>query len=323
MDTTAAPPSRLAHFPIAFFAMVMGLAGLTIAWQQVQRAWQVDLHIDLVLLALTTSVFLVLAASYLTKLVRHFPQVRDELRHPVKINFFPTVSISIVLLSIAAHPLAPEISRPMWQIGAALHLVFTLYIVNAWMHHSQATIQHLNPAWFIPAVGNVLVPIVGVPLGYFEISWLYFSIGMLFWLILLTNVFYRIMFHHPLDRRLMPTLFILIAPPAVGFIAYTRLSGELDAFARVLYYAGLFLTLLLSTQTPRFLRLGFFLSSWAYSFPVAAIGIASLRMAELSGKAEFLWIGSAIVALLSALVAALLFHTLVGVYQRRFCVPDA
>ena len=66
--------------------------------------------------------------------------------------------------------------------------------------------------------------------------------------ILLTIIFYRVLFHHPIDERLMPTLFILIAPPAVGFIAYTRLTGgELDTFARVLYYSGLFLTLLLFT----------------------------------------------------------------------------
>ena len=91
-------------------------------------------------------------------------------------------------------------------------------------------------------MGNVLVPVAGVPLGYPEISWFFFCIGLVFWLILLTIIFCRVLFHHPIPDKLMPTLFILIAPPAVGFIAYLRLAGELDSFARVLYFTGLFFT---------------------------------------------------------------------------------
>ncbi len=128
-----------------------------------------------------------------------------------------------------------------------------------WIHHDHFEVQHLNPAWFIPAVGNVLVPVAGVQLGFIEISWFFFSIGMLFWVILLTIIFNRIMFHNPMQDKLIPTLFILIAPPAVGFIAYMKLAGELDAFARILYFAGLFLTMLMLIQVKRFAKLQFFL----------------------------------------------------------------
>ena len=37
----------------------------------------------------------------------------------------------------------------------------------------------------------------------------------------------------PLPERLLPTVFILIAPPAVGFIAYVRLTGGVDVFAQI------------------------------------------------------------------------------------------
>ncbi|MEZ5660320.1 MAG: hypothetical protein R3E83_17830 [Burkholderiaceae bacterium] len=165
-------------------------------------------------------------------------------------------------------------------------------------------------------------PIAGVPLGQIEISWFFFSIGMLFWLVLMTIVFYRVLFHAPIDQRLMPTLFILIAPPAVGFLAYVRLVGELDAFGRVLYYSGLFLTLLMLTQAARFIRLGFFLSSWAYSFPLAAITTGSLSMIELTGKAPFTWIGVFLIALLSLVVIMLLVHTTLAIRNDKICVPD-
>jgi tellurite resistance protein len=314
--------NRLAHFPISFFAIVMGLAGLTIAWQKVGHVFALDLPVATPLLMLTAAVFLVIAGLYGLKLVRHGPAVLSELRHPVKLNFFPALSISLLLLAIGFLQVEPAWSRPLWIVGTALHLLATLYVVNVWMHHQHLKVQHLNPAWFIPAVGNVLVPVAGVPLGYVELSWLFFSIGLMFWVILMAIIFYRVLFHDPIDQRLMPTLFILIAPPAVGFIAYTRLVGELDVFGRLLYFMAAFLTLVLFTQVTHFLRLRFFLSWWAYSFPLAAIGISSLLMYELSGVETYRWIGAGLVLLLSALIGVLLVRTLGAVAGHRICQPE-
>ena len=321
MADEQAGAARLQQFPISFFAMVMGLAGLTIAWEKAQHLVAVDLHINLFLVTITLLVFVLLAAIYAAKIVRHRGMVLQELRHPVKLNFFPTISISLLLLAIAFMPVDIQLSRPLWILGASLHLLFTLYVVNVWIHHEHFEVHHLNPAWFIPAVGNVLVPVSGAPLGYLEVSWFFFSIGMLFWVILMTIIFYRVLFHHPIDQRLMPTLFILIAPPAVGFIAYLRLAGELDAFARVLYYSGLFLTLLLFSQAGRFARLEFFLSWWAYSFPLAAISIASMLMYEQTGGLAFAWIGGALLTILTLVVALLVFRTAKAALGRRICVP--
>jgi hypothetical protein len=97
--------------------------------------------------------------------------------------------------------------------------------------------------------------------------------------------------HEPLPVRLTPTLFIFLAPPSVGFVSYTALTGQLDAAligqldaaARVLYYTALFLTLLLATNAARFLEVPFYLSAWAYSFPLAAMTIATLVMFARSG----------------------------------------
>lgn len=321
MDQQSKVQSRLENFPISFFAMVMGLAGLTIGWEKFQHLNGVDLHVNLWLVGITTGVFLGLCLIYSAKLLRYRQAVVKELRHPVKLNFFPTLSISLLLLAVATLPLDLAVSRQLWLAGSLLHLGFTLYVVNVWMHHEQFKIQHLNPAWFIPAVGNVLVPVAGVTHGFAEVSWFFFSVGILFWLILVTIIFNRVLFHNPLDEKLMPTLFILIAPPAVGFIAYTRLVGDLDGFGRVLYFGGLFLTLLLFTQARRFLKLGFFLSWWAYSFPLAAISIASMTMFVLTGADTYRWLGNGLL-LLTLLIGLLLVRTTAAVKRHGICVPE-
>lgn len=313
--------ARLENFPISFFAMVMGLAGLTIAWQKAQHLLGMDLHISPWLLGVTAGAFVGLVVFYASKLLRHRVEVIKELNHPIKLNFFPTISISLLLLAIAFLPMDAGVSRPLWWAGSVLHLLFTLYVMNVWIHHAHFEVHHMNPAWFIPAVGNVLVPVAGIPLGQVDVSWFFFSVGMLFWIVLMTIIFYRVLFHNPIDEKLMPTLFILIAPPAVGFIAYMRLVGELDAFARILYYSGLFLTLLLFSQTPRFLKLGFFLSWWAYSFPLAAISIASMVMFEQTGIAFYAWIGGGLLLILTAVVLLLVARTAHAVVRRRICLP--
>ncbi len=314
--------NRLANFPVSFFSVVMGLCGLTIAWEKAQHAYQVQLGITPILVGIVTAVFVLLLFVYGSKLVLHTSSIKKELKHPVKLSFFPSISISFILLSIAYLNINEAISRPLWIIGIILHLGFTLYVISSWMHHEHFKINHINPAWFIPAVGNVLVPIAGVALGYIDVSWFFFSIGMLFWIVLMTIFFNRILFHDPMDTHLLPTLFILIAPPAVGFLAYMRLNGGMDNFAHFLYFAALFLTLLLLSQARRFIRLPFFLSWWAYSFPLAAITIASFVVFESTQKQIYLWIASGLLALVTILVGIIIVATLNAIRKKGICVGE-
>jgi tellurite resistance protein len=313
--------SRLKYFPVSFFAMVMGLTGLSIAWRKAEAIFALPLRMSEALLGLAGAAFAVLMVLYLYKLLRFRPAVFNELAHPVQLNFFPTISISLLLLGVATLDLWPGVAGILWVLGSAMHLLLTLYILGAWIHQQHFEIHHINPAWFIPVVGNVLVPIAGVPLGFVELSWFYFSIGLLFWLVLFAIIIYRVLFHQPLQERLMPTFFILIAPPAVGFIAYLQLTSDLDAFARVLFYNGLFLTLLLATQLAHFVRLKFYLSWWAYSFPLAAITIATLGMYRLTGIIALALIGWALLILVTLGVVYLLYRTARAVSLGKICVP--
>jgi tellurite resistance protein len=330
MAQTAIDTRRLPNFPISFFAMVMGLSGLTIASEKALHVFAPELgglgigstdNVGLWMASTSAAVFSLLLLFYLAKLVVYPKAVLEELRHPIKLNFFAAVSISLLLLSIAFLPVNEAISRPLWMVGASLHLLFTLYIVSVWIHHEHFEVHHMNPAWFIPAVGNVLVPVAGVPLGFLDVSWFFFSIGMLFWGLLMTIIFYRLLFHTPIPERFMPTLFILIAPPAVGFIAYMRLVGELDPIAMVLYYSALFLTLLLFAQVRYFVRLKFFLSWWAYTFPLAAISIASMLMFEQGQGDAYRWIGAGLLTVLTLVVSFLLIRTLYAIFRHGICLP--
>lgn len=314
--------NRLENFPVSFFAMVMGMAGITIAWQKCASLLHFGSSVYAFLVPFTLAIFAVLSLLYGWKLLRYRQAVSREIHNPVKLNFFPAFSISLLLIAIFLLPMNTAVAHGFWITGVAIHFVFTLYVMKVWIHHEGLEVHHINPAWFIPVVGNVLVPIAGTHLGYTEISWFFFSIGIVFWLVLFTIIFYRVLFHQPLPEQLMPTFFILIAPPAVGFLSYVNLTGELDAFARVLYFLALFLTILLLTQYRYFLRLRFFLSWWAYSFPLAAVTISTMRMYELTSKNGFYYLGETMLALLSIVILILLYKTFRAITGHHICVDE-
>jgi tellurite resistance protein len=312
--------ARLKNFPISWFSIIMGLVGFTIAWAKAEKLFLLNVDISSWLLGLSVVLASLIGTVYLAKLILHPGEVAAEVHHPVKLAFVPTISISLILLSIATLHAAPHASFWLWSIGTVLQLVLTLYVLSSWIHHDKYEIQHLNPAWFIPVVGNILVPIAGVHHAPEEISWFFFSSGLFFWPVLTAILFYRLIFHASLPAKMIPTLFIVIAPPAVGFISYLNLVGSVDVFAMMLYYLGLFFTLQIATQITYFSKLQFFLSWWAYSFPLAAITIATLAMAEHTGVPFFFTLATVLLAILSLVIAGLLARTLLAVFRREICV---
>ncbi len=314
--------SRIQNFPISFFSMILGLAGLSIAFQKAEKVLQFPVHISWHILMMTVAIFVFMTIIYLIKVIKFKDAVKDEFNNPIKLSFFPTFSISLLLLSIGFLSVDMTISKYLWILGAIIHLVFTIKIISIWIQHTKFDIKYMNPAWFIPAVGNVLVPVSGVHHFSPEISWFFFSVGLFFWISLFVIFFNRIIFHHPLPDRLLPTLFILIAPPAVGFIAFVQLTGEVNAFAKILYYVALFIVLLLLAQIQLFKKIEFYLSWWAYSFPIAAITIATILMFHKTNLVMFKYLSWTLFVALNTVIIMLLIKTIAAIFKKEICVEE-
>lgn len=320
--THAGAGNRLEHFPVPFFAVVMGLSGLTLALHAAESAMGVPPGASLAVYWATVAAGVVIAALYTLKILRYPQAVAQEWHHPVRLAFFPAISISLLLLATATHAMAPLVAHVLWLLGMALQGVLTIAVVSGWISSRSFQTGHLTPAWFIPAVGNVLVPIVGVPLGYVEISWYFMAVGLLFWIVLLTLVMNRLIFHDPMPGKLQPTLVILIAPPAVAFLSWMRLTGEVDAFARLLINMAYLFTLIVAVNLPRIVKLPFALSFWALSFPFAAVTIASFRFAEATGSAAHEVFGLVTLAVLVVVIAGLVARTIRAIGAGQICVPE-
>lgn len=314
--------SKLEHFPITLMPSVMGLLGLAIAYLKFQHFYQVSFPVGQIILYFTCGWFGLLLTVQLIRLVQYPEAVIKDWNHPIRVNFFPAMSICFLLLAIAFQEIHQnQAARILWLIGTPLHLVFLLGILNRWFHHPQF-LKTLNPAWFIPVVGPILVPVVGAQLFHPEISWFFFSAGLIFWIVLLAIFTYRILFHEPMAPKLLPTLFILMAPASVGFIAYIKLTGQFDSFSRVLFYFGVFVAVMLFSMWREFRKVPFFLSWWGYTFPLDALTISFFLMYKMSGLLFFKQAALGLLILTTIVVLNVLIRTVVHATRGQICVPE-
>lgn len=313
--------ARLQNFPIMMFAIVMGLSGLTIAYQRAAQLFHFTTIIPTCLAIVTCLAFLNIAVTYVYKVLKYPQQVKDEFNHPVRINFFAAIPISLLLLSIMFQQIQMTVATGLWWIGMILQGYLTFYTISFWINRN-LEIQFSNPAWFIPIVGNVLVPVGGAEIVNHNFLMYFFAIGILFWIVLLTIIMNRIIFHHLLAEKFMPTLFIFIAPPAVGTISYVKLTGDFDLFASFLYNIGLFFTLLLLFMYKNFIRLEFFISWWAFTFPLTAMTIASILAYHQTGSLFCYYAALGLLVLASCVVAFVAYKTIYHMLKKEICVIE-
>lgn len=317
------PEQRLAHFHITLFASVMGLSGLALALHAAAGYFGWGPGLPRFALAVAAADLIAVTLFYALKALRYPGAVAQEWAHPVKLNFFPAIPISLMLVATALRFELPGAALWLWGVGVVLQAGLALAVIAAWMGPRTFGLGQVNPAWFIPAVGNVVVPVAGVPLGFADLSWLFFATGVLFWAALLPILLLRLITQPALPARLQPTLAILVAPPSVAFLSWLQLNGgELDGFARVLINGGLAFGALATVLLVQAMRPPFALSWWALSFPLASLTISCLRYADLAGSALHGTLGAGLLALLVVIVTGLVARTLLGMTRGEICRPE-
>ncbi|MCC5809638.1 MAG: SLAC1 anion channel family protein [Ectothiorhodospiraceae bacterium] len=299
------------HLPLPLFAAVMGLSGLGLVWHAVEARWHLPPLVSSMSTGAAVLVFALLAVGYSCKWLRYPDRVMAELRHPVRINFLPAISISLILLGLLLRDWAPPVATALWMLGAALQLLLTVIIVTIWLE-TERPLPSMNPAWFIPAVGNILVPLAAAPAGYTMVAWFFMATGLFFWGMLITLVFFRLVTGPQLEPPMRPTLAVMLAPPSVAFMAWLSLTGGTGIPGHLLYFIGLLTFLLLIPQVPGFLRLPYFPSWWAYTFPLAAFTASSFQFAESGSLQAGIPLGL-LAALTTVVILLVTLRTLIAI----------
>ncbi len=287
--------------PIRFAPAVMSLFGLALAWRALSDlgGWESGfgriISIGALLLGLVTFGSIVLHQFQKGALKETFenPQLR----------VLPAcLTVGLMLLSALLAPHMPRLANAMIWIAALGHFLLLAWLINGWFRGGLA-LEIISPVWFIPVVGNIVVPVGAIASGEVMLAWFGFSVGIVLWLMLLPIVFFRLIHGKPMPDELESTQMVLVAPPAIGSVSWSLLAGDQAVVPGVVLLSVAFFLML--TMVPMVLRVisrPFVPANWAFGFPLAALSTGLATYSILLERDILMGVGLVILLLVSALI---------------------
>ena len=283
------PQPPLKFLSPAWFSVVMGLAGLALAWLRAEASMGEPARwLAMGLGALAATVFVVLLVLSLRRAQQFGEAVEQDLNHPVRHAFVAAVPVGLLLLlALFVQVLgpAPWLSAA-WYVVASAQLFVTWWALSRWLkagapdaNGSVAMWAGITPVLFIPVVGNVVAPLAGLALGHHTWSVMQLAIALFFWPLVLVLVLARRAAHSALPPKLLPTWFIAVAPPSVLGLVALQFDTPLW-LAQMAWAVAAFTLLWVAPVLRRAAGEGFHMGFWALSFPMAAFTSLTLGLAN-------------------------------------------
>ena len=319
-------PDALKYLAPNWFAIVMGLTGLSLAWG---RATPILGDMAgagaMVLAVLAALMFAVLLLFSVLRAQHHAAALAADLKHPVRHAFVATLPISLILLATAAVSLVgvePWVAV-LWWTGSLAQFAVTLWAVGRWLSADKAHAlgwPAVTPGLILPVVGNVLAPLAGVALGAPAWSAAQFGVGVLLWPVVLALLLARIATQGLWPERLLPATFIAVTPPALIGSGALQL-GASPVLAWMAWGVALLTLLWCAPLMRRILAQPFGIGFWALGFPLAAFAALTLRLAFLSDGLQAL--AMVALALASLVIVLLAMASWKGWRQGTLLAPEA
>ncbi len=336
MSTPSAP---LKFLTPVWFSTVMGFSGLSLAWHRASPLMG-DSASGLALLfgAVAATLFVALLVASLRRLQRHPEAWADDLKHPVRHVFVAALPVAGLLLATVLTTLFGDtfstakadgdvlslrgMTVGLWGLSSLGQLATTVWVCQRWWAGPKSgglSWPVVAPGLLVPIVGNVLAPLAGVPLGFAPWAAAQFGIGLLFWPVVLALMAVRLALQGLWPDRLLPSTFILIAPPAVIGLSSLQL-GAPEVVGWICWGIALFTLLWVGTLLRRMGGTPFGMAHWGASFPMAALAGLTLRLAGTQGFMSML--ATLLLALTSLIFFSLTLATVRGLRDGSLLAPE-
>jgi tellurite resistance protein len=310
----ASPAAALAaRAPASAFSIVMGIGGLAAAWRAAVRSYHASPWIADALLAVSVALFVVLLAAQAVKAFTARDRLRAELEHPVQGSLAALAPASLLLLAagLAAH--FHDLAAVLFWIGAAGQLAIAVYVVGRWFT-TPVEPKLVTPAMYLPPVaGSFLGAIAAGAVGQTDLGRLMLGLGIVAWFLVAATLLGRYLSAGELPAPLRALLGLELAPPALGLVAWQVLEGPgPDAASRALLGFALFVTLVLLRLVGRLRGVPFTDAWWSFTFPVAALSTATLRIAAVAPGTVGAALALPLFVVANAVIAVVAFRTAVA-----------
>lgn len=251
------------ELPVPITGLMLGLAAagnLVLSYGEIYRN----------IFWLLSAVILVLVVL---KIVMFPKDIRAALDNVIVASVFPTLSMSIMILSTYLRPFSYGISNALWIAGVILHIGIIAFFTYKYV--LSFNIKSVFPSWFIVYVGIVVGSITAPTFNKFKLGQIIFYFGFISLLILLPIVLKRVYVVKDIPGPALPTLAIQTAPAALCLAGYMNsFQNKNMGMVYFLLILSQCLFLIVLTQLPRLLKLTFSPAYAAFTFPLVITGIS-------------------------------------------------
>ncbi len=311
------------YFGPQWFGSTMGTGALIISMALVSEKLNSTpiLRISQVWLFLTMVMFALYIVPWTIRFFKYPHEANEDLNHPIKGQFFPTMPISLIVIGIGLAKVGPSIFSvaslqlpilALFFAGTAGIYIFGFILVPIMFRSKEVELGHGVYAWYIPPVSHLIIPVLGLILVaryysgtfmgdvLFVISIASWGIGFFLFLFVGAIVYHRYAYSGLPGSRLAPTFLIGIAPTAIMTIALVKLVPALEGvsfgfeLSQVLPIIKLLalimwgfsvwwfvLTVIMYFYYVRKMGHPFSFGWWGYTFPMGAFAISGGAIGQL------------------------------------------
>ncbi|PWA55717.1 C4-dicarboxylate transporter/malic acid transport protein [Artemisia annua] len=211
--------------------------------------------------------------------------VKDEYLNHISVNYLFAPWISWLLLLQSSPFFAPKTLYYiiLWWIFVVPIVILDVKIYGQWFTKGKRFLSTVaNPASQLSIIGNFVGARAAAMMGWKESAMIMFSLGIVHYLVLFVTLYQRLTGGSCMPVSLRPVMFMFIAAPSMGSLAWDSISGTFDCSSKMLFYLSLFLFISLVSR-PRLFKKSmkkFNVVWWAYSYPLTVLALASTEYAQ-------------------------------------------
>ncbi len=267
--------------------------------------------------SVAAATWVVMIAVYVAHLVKGAYGFSD-LRHPIYGPLAAFIPVIGILVAATFHGLGvPGLESPIVAF-ALLLLVMDAWLLRTWIV-GEFSFDAIHSGYLLPLVAGAFLASFGLSsVGLQALARGAWGIGLFFWFIIGTAVFFRLMLGPQLGDAARPGVAILLSPPATAGIAWFALTDGDVGIVMYLILGVLGMVLLAQMSLISFyLTTPFTLGFWAVTFPVCSSASLLARVVVLRHPPEWEAIAIVIAGLASFVVVSVAVRTAMWFITRR------
>ena len=218
--------------------------------------------------AVAIAIFIILIAKALC----HFDDIKNEFSNVAIASVMPTFSMGGMVISTYIQPFSSGLATCIWYLSVLIHIIFMVLFTVKYVKGFK--IESILPSWYIVYVGIAVAAVTGKmfnpAIGKFS-----FYFGFAAYIVLIPFVLFRVYKINNMKRPALPSKVIMTAPGSLCLAGYMGgIRDKNSAMVMFLLIISQLFYILVLTELPKLLRMEFYPSFSAFTFPMVISGLS-------------------------------------------------